>query len=380
MPSRTPETCPFRSGGLSGRDPKAACALLKTLIKLPGEEHCQVRLDACRACCQSFPPSETQLNPVVASLLVAATSGLLSSGQIEDAQRERLKVVREFGWEHVPEETEIRLYESATKQPDKRVADLSIEEILPPPGKRCKPHVSSWAVGMTTAPRRESTLGDSLQSLAGAGWDRICLFVDGDVEVPKEFAGQIMTRRTPSVGAWPNFYLSLLELLMRFPFAEAFLMVQDDVVFPAHPGVRGYLERVFWPGNKPGLVSLFCPDEYTHVTSGWHQYKGTWFWGAQAFVFSRNAAQKFAASDFVVGHRWHERTQGLANIDWLIGEWAARNRVPVYYPTPSLVQHVGRTSAIWNTSQLTGNRLACRFIGDAMAKEVSSRAPPRTYL
>ncbi len=370
MPGRTPETCPFRSRQLTGAGQTAVCALLQSLVNLPGEKLGQVHRDACHACCHSFPPTETQLNPVVASLLVATTSKLLSSGQVQDAERERLKVIRQFGWDHVPEDTDVRLYESAIQRPQREVVDVVIEKILPPPGKRCRPQVNSWGVGMTTAPRRESTLECSLQSLSGAGWDHFCLFVDGDVEVPAGLSGQITTRRNPSVGAWPNFYLSLLELLMRFPFAEAFLMVQDDVLFPAHPGLRSYLERVFWPGDKPGLVSLFCPSEYTHVANGWHRYEGAWFWGAQAFVFSRDAAQKFAASDFIVGHRWSTRTQGLANIDWLIGEWADRNDVPVYYPTPSLVQHIGRTSSIWNTSHLTGNRLACHFIGDAMAKQV----------
>jgi hypothetical protein len=46
-------------------------------------------------------------------------------------------------------------------------------------------------------------------------------------------------------------------------------------------------------------------------------------------------------------HRWNPKHKGLANLDALIGQWAERSRVPIFFPTPSLVQHIGHVSTLW---------------------------------
>jgi hypothetical protein len=296
----------------------------------------------------------------VASLLVGAATRRLSTADLDSSERERLRVVRCRGWDLLPFESDHRLYEAAIESLATSESRVPLDDLVPPPRRRSGPPVASWAVGVTTAERREPTLDYCLTSLAKAGWTEPVLFVDGDVQAPG-LDGHSITRRRPRVGAWPNYFLAFAELLMRHPAADAYLMLQDDAVLAARP-IRSYLERVLWPGREPGIVSLFCPSEYTQRRAGWHEFRGAWFWGAQAFAYSRQAAVRFLSNEFVIRHRWSPRTGGLANIDWLIGEWAVQERIPVYYPTPSLVQHIGRTSAIWNAAPLSGSRLADRVV------------------
>jgi hypothetical protein len=73
----------------------------------------------------------------------------------------------------------------------------------------------------------------------------------------------------------------------------------------------------------------------------------------------------------VIEHRSNP-TEGLVNIDILIGRWADERRLPIWFPSPSLVQHIGNESSIWSDpdSRAIGERRANRFAGDI------DRVPP----
>ncbi len=77
---RDPMSCPYREdaevGGASGH---IACTLLQAITGLDRDD-CLVGHDACRACCRSPVPSESRINPVIASLLSKATAAVLTSG------------------------------------------------------------------------------------------------------------------------------------------------------------------------------------------------------------------------------------------------------------------------------------------------------------
>ena len=167
-------------------------------------------------------------------------------------------------------------------------APESLFQIVPPPSLRTGPRVRRpWAVGVTTAPSEVPTLGECFTSLANAGWDRPRLFADEQSHDPEAFADLPRTSREPLMGAWPNYFLALGELLMRETEADAYLLVQDDVYFAADLQVREYLERILWPGSRAGVVSLFCSRAYTQSQPGWYRFDGVWHWGDLAFVFSR---------------------------------------------------------------------------------------------
>jgi hypothetical protein len=355
-----PHRCPVSLGDGKGL---ARCGLLATITGVDDPHLTCVRYDGCAACSRSFPPSVDELNPVVASLLYDLSSRIIERGGVAGCHVLRARELNRKAAGMLPTEEDLHEAPPGSGRPagQASAAPESLFEIIPPPSRRTGPQVKRWAVGVTTAPRQVPTLVETLASLASAGWDRPRLFVDGPVAIPEEFAGLPRTSRDPLMGAWPNYYLSLAELLMREPRADAYLLVQDDVRFATELPIRDYLERILWPGDQAGIVSIFCCRAYTQPRPGWYRFNGVWRWGALAFVFSRDAAQHFLADIDVVQHRWSRDKEGLAGIDGCIGRWASYRKVPVYYPTPSLIQHIGDVSSLWKGQRALGNRRATWF-------------------
>src|SRR5689334_16407116 len=91
--------------------------------------------------------------------------------------------------------------------------------------------VKNWAVGITTAPRSETTLAASVASLAEAGWDAPHLFAEPETQLDEKLRQLPVTWRQKRLGAFPNWYLALVELYLTQPRAEAYLLCQDDVVY-----------------------------------------------------------------------------------------------------------------------------------------------------
>ena len=239
--------------------------------------------------------------------------------------------------------------------------------------------LTRWAVGMTTAPRREPTLERTLQSLAEAGWDRPRLFAEPETRIPNKFASLPLTQRDAVLGAFPNWYLALAELVMREPRAEAYLLCQDDVLFAG--GLRGYLEEHLWPAPRVGVVSVYCPSHYAvGQEQGFHVEDRGWLsWGALAYVFPNSSARALLCDPQVVGHRDRGPAGGLRNIDSVIGRWCRDAENPYFVHVPSLAQHIGATSTIWVRAGNSRRRRADRFlerIETTAAAEEFVAAPP----
>ncbi len=272
LKSPTVETCRFRADARHdvGQE-KARCRLLESLIGSSDARWCSVERNACEACCQSFPPSRAKINPVIASLLHGAALRILAMrcegydlGRIAELARSSIEQV---GF--------ARSVENTPAVPWREPA-CRLRQALPPPAQRHGRTVRRWAVGVTTAPRRESTLEACLESLARAGWARPYLFVDSVVRVPDRFEGLPGTFRDESVGAWPNYYLGLMELLLREPDADVYMMIQDDVVLFDRENLCAYLEEILWPGRSTPLVSLYASSADTQPGSGWYPRDGGW--------------------------------------------------------------------------------------------------------
>ncbi len=204
----------------------------------------------------------------------------------------------------------------------------------------------------------------TLDSLIRAGWEDVRIFEDLPTTIAPRHSGQPLTTRLPALGAWPSYYLALSELVLRHPEADVYFMLQDDVLLYDRQDLRAYLERILWPTPAPCLVSLFCSSAYTQPGSAWHRLEEPWVWGAQTFIFPRELARKFVADPWVLAHRWSDPVMGLVAIDILIGVWADRFGIPVWYPSPSLAQHIGDVSVLWRSHILEGPRLADRFLAD----------------
>jgi len=223
--------------------------------------------------------------------------------------------------------------------------------------------VQKWAVGVTTAPRRQETLEACLASLVRAGWETPYLFVDSAVRIPERFTTLPGTFRDEKIGAWPNYYLALAELLMRQPHADAYMIVQDDALFYDREPLTDYLAEVLWPGKAPGLVSLYCSAADSQRQRGWHSQDGFKAAGPLAFVFARDLAKAFLTDRSVFEHRWAADPVTATSLTGLINRWAWDRRLPGWFPTPSLVQHIGDASTLWPGARALGHRRAEPFAG-----------------
>ena len=234
----------------------------------------------------------------------------------------------------------------------------TMRDILPRIAKG--PRLREWAVGMTTAPRREPTLERSLASLIAAGWTDPRLFLEPGVNIPGDFDSLPRTMRDIRLGCWPNYYLALQELLVRHPHADAFMVVQDDVVF--FPGdaagtLREQLEASLWPEEDVGAVSIYCSLAYARDKPGWYAVDRPWVWGACAFIFPRASLVHFLRHE-AIDWRLTGRAQGMRNIDIVVGRWQQAHGKSIWHPSPSLCQHVGDTSTLWPNSRASGKRQA----------------------
>jgi hypothetical protein len=409
----TVQTCRWRD--VSGES--AECGLVASFIGPASGELATVSEEACIACCQSFPPSRRKLNPVVAGLLFKAASRVLDAGGSYACGAEQAAALKNLAesslnlthpakytvtparavapccWlgdrlssqtsatcpgdrEQPPHEEPIhvcqhpeheqtaasqcRMCRDWTRQPQVS-RFLSLEELLPLPKRRSGPPVKRWAVGVTTSPRRRSTLELCLDSIVRAGWDTPLLFLDGTVRLPDRYCHLPVTWREASIGAWPSWYMALAELLLQQPEADAYVLLQDDVVLYDRESLRVYLERVLWPGDRPGLVSLF----YTGVdsTPGWFQADDAWHWGAQGFVLPSGTARSLL-TDAELSHSWlAASSHAHTPIPEVLCGWVNRAGIDVSYANPSLSQHIGNTSTIWMDAGLAAGRRAPWFSG-----------------
>jgi len=219
-----------------------------------------------------------------------------------------------------------------------------------------------WAVGMTTAPRQVPTLEQSLTSLIAAGWSTPRLFAEPGSDIPARFGHLAITRRDQLLGAFPNWYLALAELVMREPRADFYLVCQDDVVFSE--GLRSYLDESLRPSPEAGVVSVYCPSHYaTDRVPGLHvENRGWQSWGALAYALPAASARALLGDLKVLEHRLNGPAEGLRNIDSVVGRWCLETGRDYLVHVPSLAQHIGETSTIWTGARNAQCRQADRFV------------------
>jgi hypothetical protein len=348
--------------------------LVQAIVGVDDASYAQVGRATCDACCTANPPpTEQDINPVVASVLFTTCERLLAAPQYGGCSLEKLLRLHKWAEECIPI---VRPGEDDSGARDELQASLAagvtvddIVALLPLPTNMARTRMSQMAVGVTTAPRRQETLDTCLTSVSGAGWPRMHLFVDGDAVISGKFERLCAARRRPQVGAWMNYVLSLRQLLVLEPAADTLLMLQDDVLFPSVPAIRKYIETMPWPSESPALVSLYCSADYTAEQHGWCAWTGTWCYGALAFVFPRELAEAFLEDEIVNSYGAHPTGSGTGGIDTIIGQWADRNGVSVYRPTPSLVQHIGDVSSLWPTLRAVGLRRAGSYLGDLLGRK-----------
>lgn len=149
----------------------------------------------------------------------------------------------------------------------------------------------SWAVGVTTAPRKDPTLTACVDSLHAAGWDPIVFAEPGSLETNATVI-QNKTKR----GCWHN-WLHSAKWLLKNTDADVLLTVQDDAVF--HPDSLEFADSVLWPREDAAFLSLYCPKHYQvkngdagHWKPGVRRVTTTSLWGTLAVAWDRQTLQQ----------------------------------------------------------------------------------------
>lgn len=228
-----------------------------------------------------------------------------------------------------------------------------------PFNERTGPRVKNWAVGITIAPREEEYHTRTVDSVIASGWESPHLFVEPGTELEDRHLSLNITQRKEKYGCWKNWFSALRELLETYPEADCYGLIQDDVVFCK--GVRLFLENVLWPTPDTGVASVFTPSHYTGGTPGFYRrnFSGK-LWMAQTFFFPPSVARD------CIEHKICVRHKGEKNIDNIVGRWLNAIDCPPYYFSPSLAQHVGEKSTLWNNkyNQARGRKAAKDFVGE----------------
>lgn len=246
----------------------------------------------------------------------------------------------------------------------------------------------NWSVGITTAPREKGFyLDQTLKHLESAGFDNPVIFAEPNSTIPDDFNGCVVKRRKP-YGDWANWVTALYDLFLSEPSTDYFLMVEDDALFSK--GLREYLEYCI--PNLGDFASLnlytssryFCPKR-TRMFHNECQGKRTW--STVAVVMKHQSVLKFFSDEDVQRHRFFDifdvkKTYWRLNSkfclddpssinfigntikDAVIGQWAEKLGLPIFYHTPSLVEHIGEFSTLTEDVSAPDNgRMSLDFVG-----------------
>lgn len=230
----------------------------------------------------------------------------------------------------------------------------------------------TWAVGVTTAPRKVSTLGRMLNSLEEAGWSEAWIFAEPHTDTTCLCPDHRLIVRSETLGAFPNWYLSLTELVMRAPAVDAYLMCQDDILLS--PGLRDYALAELWPASEAQVVSFYCAAAneqngargFVRLDAGWNTC------GALALVFPNAVARALLCDSLFLHHRNRGPRRGMANIDSVIGLWCRQSGIPFYLHQPTLVQHIGDHSTLWGKLSPSPRRSASSIPPDLSSRTQTS--------
>lgn len=225
-----------------------------------------------------------------------------------------------------------------------------------------------WAVGLTLAPRPRGSVPvkRSLESFLAAGWDA------SDVTVFAEPGSPILDVRTvwrqKRLGGYWNWGYGLKQLVEEQPDADAYVMLQDDVLYCE--GLCEWLERALWPNDRDtiGFVQPYIAGRYKQFPEGdWWRYnydlrnkEQNWIWGALCMIIPPGTAKLMAENldrMFSIG-------KGPNLIDARSSRWCFKRGLDVWFPGKSLAEHMDVPSAMNHGGAKHWARHAPTFVGE----------------
>lgn len=233
-----------------------------------------------------------------------------------------------------------------------------------------------WTVGIITAPREtDNYLPTTLESLKNCGFENPVVFAEPGSQVP---ANTTVVYRRKKFGDWTNWATGLYELLLSEPDTDLFLMTEDDAIF-CHE-FKIYIEYAIQDLKDFGSISLYTPSTFRRCNfRGFHNgLKGMETWSTVTVIMTRDKVISFFSDADVQKHRFENifgvnekfwrcpRTDPKNSIkDAVIGKWAFKNNLPIYYHTPSLAEHIGKYSTLTDQlSEVSNGRMSYDFVGE----------------
>jgi hypothetical protein len=217
-----------------------------------------------------------------------------------------------------------------------------------------------WTVAVTTAPRTDCTLVESINSIRSAGWEPIVFAEPNSTETDCQ-----TIQNDKRHGVWFN-WLKSARWCVNNTDAELIMTVQDDAIF--HPDSLEFTESILWPHENCGFVSLYTPKHYTITREnrkrpvGVNRIPTQSLWGACALVWDRRVLK--AVVNHPIAKSWlgvppsNRKTRKsvmakrkanpwmVANSDTAIGKILNALKRPMFFVDPSPVSHVAIHSTI----------------------------------
>lgn len=278
----------------------------------------------------------------------------------------------------------LRMFPDATKEAKAREwLDLAIDKAKQAL-KATRPDNGDWYVAITTAPRKDCTLIQCIESMRKAGWEPT-IFAE-----PGSTASDAETIWNPErKGCWHN-WLASARYALDNSNAKYILTVQDDSLF--HPDSRTFAESSLWPSRDVGFVSLYTPKHYSFAAGGKlrppgiYRIRTTSLWGACALVWPRDVLAKVVehpiarqwtgarprSGNKAVIQRRRDNPHLIANSDTAIGRILNKIGRTMWFVDPSPVSHIAVHSAIGHGSN-TGRRNCYRCADHSIPLEAQVR-------
>lgn len=204
-----------------------------------------------------------------------------------------------------------------------------------------------WSYGVTTVPSRHATLIQTLASLHTAGFEDPWLFVDG-CTTPQDYydMGCGVTPRTEQIGAYGNWVLGMIELYLRDPQADRYVIFQDDI--ECVKNLREYLTKVNYP-DKAYLNLHLMRDNEALAKPGVKGFVEATYWkanyqtgrGAQALVFTNESLRILLRHPHILDRvRECSPIRRKVLIDGTVCKAMNESGYKEYVHVPSLVQHM----------------------------------------
>jgi len=244
------------------------------------------------------------------------------------------------------------------------------------------------AVGVTTAPRRVTTLDRCLTSIVNAGFSEPVIFAEPDSKL-SSYAKQFrVIQREHKFGAWRNWLWGSKGMLSLFPGAEGILMVQDDTELSPH--CRGIINASLWPDDC-GMIQLCTSASYHRNIKpnrlGVLKINGRNYFlaGACACLFPRHVLHRIVSYGMRYNWRgWFNKHEPdptkKKGIDTFIGRALSWLHLNPWYFRPSLAAHFGAVSSLGH-GNMSGNRRTLDYIGDAIPQhDIPPATPPNKQI